>query len=87
MNAKLHYDPRVERYGRATRTRGMIVGLIGGLVGTLVMDMFGAGLFLMMSGPASLSFAIIGDAAAGGFALLGVRLAGGTPLGTVVAKV
>ncbi len=44
MNAKLHYDRR------ATRTRGMIVGLIGGLVGTIVMDLFGAGLFLMMGG-------------------------------------
>ncbi len=78
MNAKLHYDRR------ATRTRGMIDGLIGGLVGTIVMDLFGAGLFLMMSGPASLSFAIIGDAAAGGFALLGIRLAGGTPLGALL---
>jgi len=28
----------------------MIDGLIGGLVGTIVMDLFGAGLFLMMGG-------------------------------------
>jgi hypothetical protein len=62
----------------------MMVGCIGGLVGTIVMDLFGAGLFLIMSGPASLSFAIIGDAAAGGFSLLGITLAGGAPLGALL---
>jgi len=66
----------------------MIVGLIGGLVGTIVMDLFGAALFLMMGGSASLSFAIIGDAAAGGFALLGIRLVfGAKPSGTSKADV
>jgi len=84
MSAKLHYDTRAERHGRTTHSRGMMVGCIGGLVGTIVMDLFGAGLFLIMSGPASLSFAIIGDAAAGGFSLLGFTLAGGAPLGALL---
>jgi hypothetical protein len=68
----------------ATRTQGMIAGLIGGLLGTIVMDLFGAGLFLVMGGPASLSFSIIGDAAAGFFSLGGINVAGGTPLGAAL---
>jgi hypothetical protein len=62
----------------------MIVGCIGGLVGTIVMDLFGAGLFVVMGGPASLSFAIIRDAAAAFFAMLGMTVAGGTPLGALL---
>jgi hypothetical protein len=38
------------------------VGLIGGLLATIVMDLFGAGLFLAMGGPVSLSFIVIGSA-------------------------
>lgn len=84
MRAKLHYDMRAERSGGDARTRGVIVGLIGGLVGTIAMDLFGAALFVAMGGPPSLSFTIIGDAAAGFFATLGVALAGGAPLGALL---
>jgi hypothetical protein len=84
MRAKLHYDTRVERFGSDTRIRGVFVGLIGGLVGTIVMDLFGAVLFLALGGPASLSFSIIGDAAATFFATMGVALAGGAPLGALL---
>jgi len=84
MSAKLYDDSRAERHARAVSTRGIFVGSIGGLVGTIVMDLFGAGLFLVMGGPASLSFAIIGDAAAGFLALLGIALAGGAPLGALL---
>jgi hypothetical protein len=74
-----------ERHGRNTSLiKGMEVGLMGGLVGTIVMDLFGAGLFLVMGGPASLSFSIIGDAAAGFFSMLGIEIAGGTLLGAVL---
>jgi hypothetical protein len=44
-----------------------MVGLVGGLVGTIVIDLFGGVLFVVMGGPASLSFTIIGDAAAAFF--------------------
>jgi hypothetical protein len=84
MRAKLHIDPPAERRVRTARTSGMLVGGIGGLVGTIVMDLFGAGLFLVMGGPASLSFTIIGDAAAAFFAMLGMAVAGGTPLGALL---
>ena len=84
MRAKLHFDMRAERRVRTMRARGMIIGLIGGLVGTIVMDLFGAGLFLAMGGPTSLSFSVIGDAAAAFLAMLGITMAGGTPLGALL---
>jgi len=62
----------------------VIVGCIGGLVGTVVMDLFGAGLFLVMGGPASLSFSVIGDAAAGFLAMFGVVVTGGMSLGALL---
>ena len=63
---------------------GIIVGLAGGLAGTIAMHVFGIGIFLVMGQPISISFSIIGDAAASFFARLGVELAGGAPLGMVV---
>ena len=48
------------------------------------MHVFGVGIFLVMGQPTSISFSIIGDAAASFFARLGVELAGGAPLGMVV---
>lgn len=67
-----------------TFSRGLIVGLIGGLAGTIAMHVFGVGIFLVTSQPTSISFSIIGDAVASFFAMLGVELAGGAPLGMVV---
>jgi hypothetical protein len=81
MRAKLNADMHRER---AARTREMMVGLVGGLVGTIVMDLFGGALFMVMGGPASLSFSIIGDAAAAFAAMLGLTVIGGTPLGALL---
>jgi hypothetical protein len=67
-----------------TFTRNIIVGLIGGLAGTIAMHVFGVGIFLVMGQPTSISFSIIGDATASFFARLGFELAGGAPLGMVV---
>ena len=78
-------EARVERQrSSGTFTRGIIVGLAGGLAGTIAMHVFGVGIFLVMGQPTSISFTIIGDAAASFFARLGVELAGGAPLGMVV---
>ena len=82
MRATLHDRPRAGRPKSATR--GVSLGLIGGLLGTVVMDLFGAGLFVALGSPATLSFAVIGDAAAGFFAMLGISLAGGVPLGALL---
>jgi len=84
MRARLHVDTRAERPLRAIPTRGIIAGCIGGLLGTVVMDLFGGGLFRAMGGPASLSFAVIGDAAAAFCAMFGISAAGGMPLGALL---
>ena len=64
--------------------QGMISGLAGGLAGTIVMDLFVAGLFTLTGLPASLIFSFIGDTAQGFFSLLGMDLAGGIPLGAAI---
>ncbi len=77
--------PHMERHMRNSAfTRRIVVGLAGGLAGTIAMHLFGVGIFLAMGQPASLSFTIIGDAAASFFSRLGVEMAGGAPLGVVV---
>jgi hypothetical protein len=84
-------DSPVERQlSSDTFTRGIIVGLAGGLAGTIAMHAFGVGIFLVMGEATNISFSIIGDAVArffataSFFARLGVELAGGAPLGIVV---
>ena len=65
-------------------TRGMVLGLIGGLVGTIVMDIVCVGALLVMGLPAVVSFSTIGDTAAGFFSMIGLIMAGGVPLGTAM---
>jgi len=64
-----------------TFIRGMVAGMVGGLAGTILMYLFGAGIFALLGWPASTSFSIIGDSAAAFFSTLGIALAGGDPLG------
>ncbi len=59
------------------------IGLLGGLVATVVMQLFGNGMLLVLGIPVGLSFTIIGDAAAGFFSVLGISMTGGIPLGVV----
>lgn len=61
--------------------RGMIVGMVGGLAGTISMYLFGAGIFALLGWPANTSFSIIGDSAAAFLSKLGYTLTGGVPLG------
>lgn len=84
MRVLPHNRPRASRPASASAGRGVSAGLIGGLLGTIVMDLFGAGLFVVMSAPATLSFAVIGDAASDFGAMLGIALAGGAPLGVLL---
>lgn len=65
-------------------TRGMILGLIGGLAGTIAMDLVLTGVFSVMGMPADLTFSFIGDTAAGFFTMIGIDIAGGVPLGAAV---
>jgi hypothetical protein len=83
MKEAFQHHVRLERYS-GNPTRAVILGLIGGLVGTIGMDLFGVGLFLILGGPASLSVSIIGDAAARFLSLIGIDVAGGAPLGAAL---
>ncbi len=64
-------------------TKRIAIGLLGGLVATIVMQLFGNGMLLVLGIPVGLSFTIIGDAAAGFFSVLGISMTGGIPLGVV----
>ncbi len=67
----------------AVLAKRIAVGLVGGLMGNIAMGFFGAAIFLLLGFPVTLSFSIIGDAAAGFFSTLGISVAGGIPLGVV----
>jgi hypothetical protein len=70
--------------GSGSLARAIVMGAIGGVLATIGMDLFGAALFLLLGGPASLSFSVIGDAAAQFASLLGIQVAGGMPLGALL---
>ncbi len=61
--------------------RGLIAGMVGGLAGTMLMYLFGAGIFAFLGWPTNTSISIIGESAAAFFASRGVRLVGGASLG------
>lgn len=85
MSARIYPDTHVtSQVSKGTHRAGMIWGLVGGLVGTVVMDLVLMGLSVMIGLPAVASFSTIGDTAAGFFALLGLEIAGGIPLGAAV---
>ncbi len=64
-----------------TLARGAIAGLVGGVVGTIVMDLALLAMHRTVGAPRSASFATIGDAAAILCAKLGIRLTGGSITG------
>lgn len=64
--------------------QGITWGLIGGLVGTVVMDSVLMGTLAVMGMPAVISFVTIGDTAAGFLAWFGIQIAGGFPLGVTL---
>lgn len=81
----VQYDVHAEsQMSYAALARGMVLGVAGGLLGTLVMDLVLIGTLLAAGLPAVISFSTIGDTAAGFLALLGIDMAGGFPLGAAV---
>jgi len=67
-----------------TLSRGIRLGLIGGLVGTIVMDLVMVGMFSIMGLPAGTFFSFIGTAAGTFLSLIGITIGGGIPLGAVL---
>ncbi len=84
MEKTLEGTPRVTgRAASSSLLRGLGWGLLGGLAGTLVMDLLLMGALLVFGQPAGLCFSIVGDTVASFLALFGAQIAGGVPTGVV----
>jgi hypothetical protein len=84
MVERLQHDLRAENaMGSGDRARRLVLGLIAGLVATIVVDLLMMGFLLFRGKPAGTGFAVIGDTATGFFSLFGVDVAGGVPPGLV----
>jgi len=82
MSTEIRADsPTINALSKTSLTRGIGLGLIGGFVGTIVMDVVLIGALSAIGLPPVISFNTIGDTAAGCLALIGIKVAGGFPLG------
>ena len=63
--------------------KGLGWGFLGGLTGTLVMDLLLMGAMLALKQPATQCFSIVGDTVSRFFTMLGAQVAGGVPTGVV----
>lgn len=84
MRNALRPDRRDIDHSSLTLSRGILTGGAAGLAGTIVMDLFGGAVLLVAGGPDTISFALIGDAAASFFSRIGIDIPGGTPLGLML---
>jgi hypothetical protein len=66
------------------RSKGLVLGLAGGVAATVVIDLVTAAVLPLMGLPALGGFSVIGDTAAGFLALFGMNVAGGALLGGVL---
>jgi hypothetical protein len=83
MTAERYHRPTAD-LGNHAMIAGAGMGLVGGLVGTVAMDIVLTALLLAIGVPAVIVFTTIGDTAASAFALVSLRLAGGAPLAAAV---
>lgn len=65
-------------------TKGIKLGLIGGLAGTIIMDLVIAGLFWVVGMPVEMIYSFIGEVADSFFLMIGIDLQGGIPLGAFI---
>ena len=84
MRNSLRSDLRVGGQPGLSLSKGVVVGAGGGLAGTVVMDLFGLCVLLIAGGPDTISFSLIGDAAATFFSRIGIEMSGGAPLGVLL---
>jgi hypothetical protein len=67
----------------ASFLKGLGWGIMGGIAGTLVMDLLLMGVLLMLGQPAWTCFSIVGDTVARFLRMFGAQIAGGVPTGVV----
>ncbi len=88
MFVELSHDSQVRRQtGNVTLRRGIALGLLGGLAGTLVLDLVQVGTALVLGYPAYFTYYVSGITAAGFFSNLGLYLTGDVLLGVVIRYV
>jgi hypothetical protein len=68
---------------RAPLATGIAWGFLGGLAGTLVMDILLMEALLVLRQPAWMCFSIVGDTVSRFLAMFGAQIAGGVPTGVV----
>ena len=84
MNRTLPGHWLMDRHAeRALFAKGIAWGLLGGLVGTMVMDILLMGALLVLRQPALMCFSIVGDTVSRFLAMFGTQIAGGVPTGVV----
>ena len=67
----------------APLARGIAWGFLGGLAGTMVMDILLTGALLVLRQPLLMCFSIVGDTVSRLLAMFGTQIAGGVPTGVV----
>ena len=84
MEEELQHDLRTQDAIRTdARSKGLVLGLAGGVVATVVIDLITVAVMPLIGLPADSGFSLIGDTAAGFLAPFGIDVAGGVPLGAV----
>ena len=68
---------------RVPLAKGIAWGFLGGLAGTMVMDILLMGALLVLRQPALMCFSIVGDTVSRFLAMFGTQIAGGVPTGVV----
>jgi hypothetical protein len=81
METTLHRNSAFQKYYmQVTLARGVKWGLIGGIAGTLIMELFLMGALTAVGMPALTCLSFIGDTVAQLIAKFGIHLAGGVPM-------
>ena len=84
MDRTLQGYPLAEGHSkRVPLARGIAWGFLGGLTGTLVMDLLLMGTLLVLRQPATLCFSIVGDTVSRFFGVLGAQVTGGVATGVL----
>jgi hypothetical protein len=82
MEKKLAVSPhRTRRLPSTSLRMGLRWGFLGGLAGTLVMDILLIGALLGLGQPVSMCFSIVGDTVASFLAMFAIQVAGGVSTG------
>jgi hypothetical protein len=66
---------------RSTFSKGIVWGVVGGFLGTIIMDLFIVGFFAVTGMPVDLIYSFIGDVVISFFLRIGIHLSNSTLLG------